>query len=316
MANQGVLHVVLGASGGIGNAVVRELVAQGKRVRAVNRSGRADVPVGVETVKGDVTDLASVRAVCEDASVVYHCVNVPYNDWYQKLAPMMDHVIQAAAAANATLIYADNLYAYGKSTGALTEDMPYRPVGRKGELRAELANRLMNAHKTGIVRAAIGRASDFVGPRANSLAGDIVLPSLLAGKKAMWIGSLDMPHTLSFLPDYARGLITLGQRGAALGQVWHIPTDVPLTGRQYLGMVCEEAGIKPNLGVYTRPIMLIVALFSPLVREVLEELYQFEAPFVMDGSKFTRAFGGDFTPHRVAIQQTVAWYRQSAAGHA
>jgi hypothetical protein len=107
----------------------------------------------------------------------------------------------------------------------------------------------------------------------------------------------------------------LGEREEALGQVWHVPTDAPLTGRQYLEMVCQEAGIKPNLGVYTRPVMLVVALFSPMVREVLEELYQFEAPFVMDSSKFTRAFGGNFTPHREAIKQIVTWYRQYVAGH-
>lgn len=309
------LHVVLGASGGTGNAVVRELAAQGKRVRAVNRSGRADVPAGVETVKGDATDASSVREVCQGARVVYYCANVPYNEWHQKLVPMMEHVIEAAAASNAKLIYADNLYSYGKPTGSLTENTPYRPVGRKGELRAQLADKLINAHKSGQVRAAIGRASDFIGPRANSIAGDYVLPALLAGKKAMWIGSLDMPHTLSFLPDFARGLITLGEREEALGQVWHVPTDAPLTGRQYLEKVCQEAGIKPNFGVYTRPVMRIVALFSPMVHEVLEELYQFEAPFVMSGDKFARAFGSNVTPHSEAIKQTVTWYRQAGEKH-
>jgi nucleoside-diphosphate-sugar epimerase len=315
MSNNGELHVVFGASGGTGNAVVRELVAQSKRVRAVNRSGRADVPAGVQTVKGDATDLASTREACWGASVVYHCVNVPYGEWHRQLMPMMNHLIDAAATTEAKLVYADNLYAYGKPTGALREDMPYHPVGRKGELRAQVANTLMQAHQGGTVRAAIGRASDFFGPRATSIAGNVVWRPLLTGKKAMWIGNLDMPHTLSFLPDVARGLMTLGEREEALGQVWHIPTDVPLTGRQYLQMINEEAGSKPNFGVYTRPVLRIVALFSPMVREVLEELYQFEAPFVMDSSKFTRAFGGNFTPHRDAIKQTVIWYRQHGAGH-
>ena len=316
MINNHELHVVFGSSGGIGNALVRVLFAKNKRVRAVNRSGRVDVPAGVETAKGDATDPASTREACLGASVVYHCVNVPYGEWPHKLVPMMNNLIEAAATVGAKLVYADNLYAYGKPTGALTEDTPYHPAGRKGELRAQLANTLMNAHKNGKVRAAIGRASDFLGPNANSIAGDVVLPSLLTGKKAMWIGSLDMPHTLSFLPDVARGLTTLGEREEALGQVWHIPTDKPLTGRQYLQMVCEEAGIKPNFGVYTRPMMSIVALFSPMVREVLEELYQFEAPFEMESKKFERMFAGNFTPHRNAIKETVSWYRQHIVSNA
>jgi nucleoside-diphosphate-sugar epimerase len=98
-----------------------------------------------------------------------------------------------------------------------------------------------------------------------------------------------MPHSLSFLPDVARGLVTLGESDQALGRVWHIPCDAPITGRQYLEAVCKEAGIKPNFGVYSRPVMMMmVSLFSPLVREVMEELYQFEAAFVMNSQVHAR----------------------------
>lgn len=62
MYDNGNLHVVFGASGSLGNAVVRELVGRGNRVRAVNRSGRADAPAGVELVKGDAPDPESTRA--------------------------------------------------------------------------------------------------------------------------------------------------------------------------------------------------------------------------------------------------------------
>jgi len=306
------LHVVFGASGGAGNAVVRELAAQGKRVRAVNRSGRVDVPAGIESVKGDALDPASVRTACAGASVVYHCVNVPYPEWQAKLTPLMSNLIEGAANANAKLIYADNLYAYGKSDAPLTEETPYRATGPKGKLRGQLANALLGAQRAGKVRAAIGRASDFYGRNANAIAGDLVIRPMLAGQKAMWIGNLDAPHSLSFLPDFARGLITLAERDEALGQVWHIPTAEPLTGRQYLQMLFAQAGLPSKLGVYTRPIMRLVALFDPMVREALEELYQFEAPFLLDGSKFTRAFGFTPTPHREAIKQMLEWYRKQA----
>jgi nucleoside-diphosphate-sugar epimerase len=223
--------------------------------------------------------------------------------------PMMNNLIEGAAVANAKLIYANNLYAYGPVKVPLTEDLPRRAPGPKGQLRAQLAETLLAAQRSGKLRAAIGRASDFYGPNANAIGGDLVMRPILAGKKAMWLGSLDAPHTLSFLPDFARGLVTLAERDKALGQVWHIPAAEPLTGRQYLQMVFTEAGIKPNFGAYSRLMMRLIAPFSPVVREALEELYQFESAFVLDGRKFTQAFGFTPTPHPQAIAQTVAWYR-------
>lgn len=308
--NTNELHVVLGARGGIGNALARELAAQGKRVRAVNRSGRVDVPSNVEIVKGDALDADSMREVCRDASVVYNCVNVPYPEWEAKFPPIMRAITDAASAANAKLIFADNLYMYGKVDGIITEDLPYRPVGHKGALRARMANDLMDAHRAGKIRVAIGRASDFTGPGTNALGGDVVMKPLLAGKPAMWIGSLDAPHTLTYTQDFARGLITLGERDEALGQVWHIPGAEPLTGRQFLQMAFEVAGLPPKIGVYSPLIVRLVGLFDPMVREVNETMYQFTAPFVLSGEKFARAFGSSpCTPHRDALKRTVEWYR-------
>ncbi len=100
-------YVVLGASGGIGNAVVRELVARGKRVRAVNRSGRAEVPSGVEIVRGDVTDPDIMRDVCRGAAAVFQCANVPYIEWEQKFPGVIDGAIEGAASANAKPIFTD-----------------------------------------------------------------------------------------------------------------------------------------------------------------------------------------------------------------
>jgi hypothetical protein len=51
MAMRAELHVVFGATGDSGSAVIRELLRQGKRARAVNRSGRASLPPAVEVVQ-------------------------------------------------------------------------------------------------------------------------------------------------------------------------------------------------------------------------------------------------------------------------
>ncbi|MBI5305318.1 MAG: NAD-dependent epimerase/dehydratase family protein [Chloroflexi bacterium] len=309
--NDHTLNVVLGASGGIGNAVARTLAAQGKRVRAVNRSGKADLPATVEVVRGDALDAASVRAACAGAGVVFNCVNVPYPEWEAKFPPMMQNITDAAAAVDAKLIFADNVYMYGPVSVPLTEDLPYAAPGHKGKLRARLANELMQAHASGKVRVAIGRASDFYGPGVtNALAGGDVFRAIVAGKQAMWAGSLDMPHTLTYIDDFARGLITLAERDDALGQTWHIAGAEPITARQFFQLAFEIAGTRAHIGVYSPWMIWLVGVFSPLVREVRETLYQFTRPFVVDGTKFARAFGyNPCTPHRQAIEQTIAWYR-------
>ena len=312
MANHSELHIVLGASGGVGNALARELVAQGKRVRAVNRSGKADLPANVEMLRGDALDADSIRAACAGASVVYNCVNVPYPEWAAKFPSMMRNITEAACAANAKLIFADNLYMYGPVAGMMTEDLPYNAMGHKGKLRAQMANELMEQHRAGKVRVAIGRASDYYGPGAtNAIAGKDLFTAVIAGKKAMWAGSLDQPHTMTYIQDFARGLVVLGERDEALGQVWHIPGAEPITGREFLNLAFEAAGTKPQMGAYSRLMIRFAGLFSPLIREVDEVLYEFEKPYRVSGEKFARAFGKIETPHRAAIQETVAWYKRN-----
>ncbi len=130
------LHVVVGASGATGRVVVRELAARGKRVRAVNRGGRADVPEGVEVRRVDATDPDRMREVCRDAAVVYHCAMPPLPRWVELFPAMMEGVIEGAASAGARVVFADDTWMYGKVDGPMTEDLPHRPVSNKGVLRA------------------------------------------------------------------------------------------------------------------------------------------------------------------------------------
>ncbi len=311
MTQNNELHVVLGASGGLGNAVVHELVAQGKSVRAVNRSGRADVPEGVEMVKGDMTDPASLHTVCKGASVVYHCANVPYSQWPALLMPMMDAAIEGAAAAGARLVFGDNLYMYGPVSQPMTEDLPNNATTPKGKLRAQLAERLMQAHHAGKLEAAIGRASDFFGPGVtNALMGERVFRPLLAGKTFDIIGNPDMPHTYSYTPDAARGLITLGTRDEAPGQIWHLPAAETLTTRQFLQLAAEEAGAPLKFRAAPSWLIRVLGWFNPMMRDINEVSYQFDRPFVLDHSKFERTFGSSITLHRQALRETLAWVRQ------
>ena len=103
-------------------------------------------------------------------------------------------------------------------------------------------------------------------------------------------------------------------RDAALPRVQrHLPPAQiaqPLTGRQFLALVFEEAGHRPNVAVASRPMIRMAGLFNPFLRELNETLYQFEQPFVSDASKFQRAFGPfEPTPHPEAVRLTVDWFR-------
>lgn len=310
MADSNGLHVVFGASGGLGNAVVRELAALGKRVRGVTRSGTADVPLGVEMVPGNAADPAATASVCTGATVVYNCVNAPYTNWPAEFPPIMHGIIEGAAAAGAKLVFGDNLYMYGPVNGPITEDLPNAAAGPKGRTRIHMAQMLTDAHKAGKVRATIGRASDFFGPGVTASAlGDRIFPAALAGKTAQVLGNPDVPHTFSYTPDCARALVTLGERDEALGEIWHLPNPETKTTREVLEIVYGMTGHTPKIQTLPKLLLTLVGIINPLVRELKETAYQFENPWVVDHSKFERAFGANPTPLRDALAGTLDWYR-------
>ena len=304
------LHVVLG-TGPLGLAVARHLAKRGDRVRAVNRSGHADGSPEVEVMAADVMQASEVQRVSDHATVVYHCANPPYARWPDLHPPLMDAIIEGAASAGARLIFGDNLYAYGPVDGPLREDLPYRASGPNGRTRARIAESLMAAHQRGRVRAAIGRGSDFFGPHAHqSTVGDRVFARTLAGSPAQVLGDPDLPHTVTYIDDFARALVTLGKREEALGEVWHVPNDETVTTRRFVEMVFEEVGRPPRLRAAPRWGLALAGLFNPTLRAVREQLYQSERPWVVDSSKFEQAFGWSATPLPEAIRETAGWFRQ------
>lgn len=316
------LHVIFG-SGPLGTAVMRELVKHGKPVRMVNRSGQAGVPVGVEVVRGDAYSMETTRALCQGATVVYQCAQPPYQQWAEKFPPLQAAILEGAASAGAKLIIGDNLYMYGEVNGKITEDLPYVATTRKGRARAAMTEAALTTHRSGKVRVAIGRGSNFFGPSVlGSTLGDRAFIPLLRGKTAQLVGNIDLPHTHTYIEDFGKALIVLGERDEALGQAWHVPNAEALTTRQLMTIAFEEAELPPKMSGMGRLMMAIGGLFIAEARETVEMMYEFEKPFVVDSGKFERAFGMKATPHRESIRRTLAWYRTHIgaaaplAGHA
>lgn len=311
MEDKGSVHVIFG-TGALGLSLAEQLTLQGKKVRLINRSGKwpvANPDPQWEIAAADAADPVSAASACRGAEAVYHCMGLPYSEWKDLMPKMMAGLIEAAAAAGAKLIYGDNLYAYGPVSGKLHEGLPYNPIGDKTEIRAITADLVMDADRNGTIRAAIGRAPDFYGPRVTVASlGAAVFENAGKGKPIPLLGNPDLAHTYIYIKDFAKGLAVLGEQPAALGQIWHIPSAETMTTRQLLDMVAEGAGSQPLK--YRRAgkrMVGFLGLFNPMMRELKEMMYQFEQPFIVDHSKFESEFGALATPHRAAVQQTQHW---------
>ena len=287
-----------------------ELLKRGHRVRSVSRRGTPG-PAGTEAMAADVGIPSQALDATRGAAVIYQAAQPAYHRWTADFPPMQAALLAAAEAHQAKFVMADNLYLYGPVEGSMREDTPPHPVGKKGLLRAQLADELLASHRAGRVRVAIGRSSDYFGPGGvNSTLGEFLFDAAVKGKTTRWLGSLDVPHAVSYLDDMAVGLATLGERDEADANIWHLPVNATVTGREFLTAVWQAVGQPARIGRVSRLTVRIGGLFSPRTRELNEMLYQWERPFLVDDSKWQRAFGPyQPLPLAEAVERTLTWFR-------
>ena len=304
------LHVVFGA-GQVGRALAARLAGLGLPVRVVSRTQPSALDEGVDWRAADATDPDAATDAANGASVVYQCLNAPYTDWPERFPPLQRGVLAAAERNGALLVSLENLYGYGPTGGTpMTEDLPLAATTVKGRTRAAMTQELLAAADAGRVRIAIGRASDFFGAGVTeSSLGERVFGNAVAGKRADFVGNPDLPHTYSYVPDIASGLATLGTDARAVDGVWHLPGPETVTTRQLLELVAGDVG--HPVGVRSLPKLAVRALglFNPTIRELVELSYEFDAPFVLDTTKYQSTFATAGTPLATAIAATVAWYQ-------
>jgi nucleoside-diphosphate-sugar epimerase/mannose-6-phosphate isomerase-like protein (cupin superfamily) len=311
--NEGRTMDIIFGFGQVGQALAKELVGRGKKVRVVSRSGRGPLLDGVDHVTGDATSPAFCRAVCTGAEVVYLCLNAPYDRWAEELPPLQEAVLAGAAASSSKLVVLENLYMYGPHEGPLTESLSYAATDTKGLTRARMSEALLAAHRSGRVRVSIGRASDFFGPNViASQLGERAFAPLVAGKAIQMIGDPDAPHSYAYVPDVARGLATLGERPEADGRAWHFPSVETHSTREMLRLAAEIAGVETKVSSVPPVLLALLARANPIVREVRAVGYQLDRPFIVDSSAFERTFGIRATPLKEALTATVEWYRARA----
>ena len=301
------MQTILGANGVIGRELSPHLRAHGP-VRQVSRTPKQVHPAD-EWVGADLLDARAISDAVAGSSVVYLVAGLRYDYriWRQQWPAIMRNTIDACKRHGSALVFFDNVYAYGRVDRVMTEDTPYNPSSRKGEVRARIATTFMDEVKSGALRGLIVRAADFYGPGAAlSLTHVTVTERLRAGRTPQWFGNPKAIHTFTYTPDAGRAVALLGNTPTAYGQVWHALTShEAITGEAYVRLACELSGRPYGLQVPPRWLLSLVGVFVSDLRESMEMMYQFEHDYRFDSTKIERAFGLTATDYQEGIAATL-----------
>jgi len=271
---------------------------------------------GAEAIAADLVDAKATIDAVAGSDVVYLLAGLKYqiSVWRETWPIIMQNVIDACKRVHARLLFFDNVYMYGKVSGAMTEDTPYNPCSKKGEVRARIATMLMDEVKAGNLKAIIARAADFYGPATPHGVPNILVFEAFARKATpSWLVNADVPHSFTFIPDAVLGVSKLAERDSAWNQIWHLPTaSAPPTGREFIGMAAKEFGVAPKVRILSRPMLRVVGLFDTNVRESMEMLYQSDSPYIFDSTKFANEFGFAGTPYQEGIRIAAESYKPNS----
>lgn len=308
--------LIIGATGGIGSETARALLGHGWQVRAltrdVARARRAEPELNVEWVTGDAMNAADVIAAARGVNVVVHAANPPgYKNWRGLALPMLESSIAAAKANGARVVLPGTVYNFGPDAPELIdEQVPQRPVTRKGKIRVEMEERLRQAAREGVA-VLIVRAGDFFGPRAGNswFSQGFVRPGrALSG--VTYPGQLEAGHAWAYLPDLAETIARLLERTAdlAMFEVFHFGGHGFARGVELAEATRSAAGI-PTAPIRRFPwfAIYLAAPFHETMREMLEMRYLWSRTLLLDNRKLVAFLGEEpHTPLDTALRTTLA----------
>jgi nucleoside-diphosphate-sugar epimerase len=306
------MQTILGANGVIAKNLAKELTAYTNAIRLVSRNPKQVNPTD-KILSANLLSLPETLRAVEGSEIVYLTAGLRYSTriWEKEWPLLIDNVIAACQKYNAKLVFFDNVYALGRVMGAMTETTPLNPCSRKGEVRAKVEETILNAIKTNGLQAIIARAADFYGPETpNSFVTALVFERILKGQSAQWFISLDKKHSLTYTPDAGKATAILGNTSSAYNQIWHLPTNsAALTGAEFIRFVGDELSLKPKSFALPRWLLRTLGIFIEIIRESNEMLYQYEADYIFDSSKFENKFSFKPMPYSEGVKATIASLR-------
>lgn len=310
------MQTILGAGGAIGVELAKALKNYTSNIRLVSRNPKK-VNESDELFKADLTQAQQVDAAIKGSDIVYVTIGLDYKTsvWQKQWPPLMKNIVDACIKYNSKLLFFDNVYMIGgDNIQHITETSPISPVSKKGQVRTQVDQLILDAMAAGKIQAIIARSADFYGlAKDKSVLMEMVYKNLLKGKKAQWFCNAKMPHSFTYTPDAGKAVALLGNTPDAWNQVWNLPTDPrSLTGEEWVKLMATEMGsTKTGVQVVSKGMLKLVGIFVPILREFHEMAYQYDRPYFFDSSKFEKRFGIKATPYQEGIQQTIAALKKS-----
>lgn len=310
------MKLILG-TGQLGMAILEALLGSNpdEAITLVNRSGKtgATLPNNVQLVAADATNPHEMEFLARDAEVIFSCTDVPYTQWAAFYPAMAHALAYALSRTTARLVFADNLYSYGNMAGAVMhEGLPHNATTKKGAIRTAVINTLLLNKEDFASRVAIVKAADFIGPNIyKGLLGRDFLERLHRNKTILLFGRPGLPHTFTYIKDFATAMVQVGTAPDTYGQVWHVPNAPAISPKEWIRLFEQETGKKATIKTLPKWMVRVAGLFSPLTRELYELAYQFEFAYLVDHAKYVRRFGNHATGHAAIVKETVAWFRQN-----
>ncbi len=301
---------MLGSGGAIGHELAKALRTYTDDIRLVSRNPKKVNP-GDKLMAANLLNRDELRKAVEGSSVVYLTIGLPYKRsvWEKEWPRLMSNLIDACIDYKCKLVFFDNIYMYDPDyLDKMNEDTPLRPVSKKGAVRAELHRMIMEKVSEGRLTALIARSADYYGPsiRQTSMLTETIFNPLSQGKKANIMGRVDVPHSYTYTPDAGKATALLGNREDSWQQVWHLPTArPPLTTREILQLFADELGVEAKYRQISKGTLRMMGLFLPVMKEVIEMLYQFEKPYFFDSSKIEKKYGLKPTSYEAGIREII-----------
>lgn len=299
------MQTILGANGIIAQELSKLLPQYTDRIRQVSRNPKK-VNASDEIVSADLLDYQQVEHAVAGSDIAYLVAGLKYDAkvWNEQWPKIMRHTIDACKKHRCKLVFFDNVYAYGHVRGPMTEETPFNPSSKKGEVRARIATMLLDEIKQKNLEAMIIRAADFYGPGAiQSIPHVSIAERLKQSKTPQWIGDPKAVHSFTYTPDAGKTVAMLANTPAAYNQTWHALTSPEIiTGETFIKIACAAAQ-RPYKGVTSMPkfMVRVAGLFIPIMREFVEMMYQFENDYIFDSSKAEKALSTSATDYNVGI---------------